>query len=147
MDFEEIRNLVRLISEYNLTEFKMEMDGCSLCIRRGAQENPGGMQNFAPMPLAPAVPASVPAPETSKPAEPERAINSPLVGSFYRSASPEAKAFVNVGDRVTPDTVVCIIEAMKVMNEIKAETSGIIKQVLVENGQPVEYGQPLFVLE
>ena len=67
--------------------------------------------------------------------------------TFYRAASPEAAPYVNVGDRVTPDTVVAIIEAMKVMNEIKAEKSGVIKEILVENGQPVEFGQPLFILE
>jgi acetyl-CoA carboxylase biotin carboxyl carrier protein len=69
------------------------------------------------------------------------------VGTFYRAPSPDAKPFVEVGDKVTPDTVVCIVEAMKVMNEIKAEKSGVIKEVLVENAQPVEFGQPLFALE
>ncbi|MBQ7207935.1 MAG: acetyl-CoA carboxylase biotin carboxyl carrier protein, partial [Lentisphaeria bacterium] len=74
-------------------------------------------------------------------------IDSPLVGTFYRAANPEAAPYVNVGDRVTPDTVVAIIEAMKVMNDIKAEKSGVIKEILVENGQPVEFSQPLFVIE
>ena len=69
------------------------------------------------------------------------------MGTFYRAASPEAQAFVKVGDHIAPDTVIGIIEAMKVMNEIKAEKSGVIKEVLVENGQPVEFGQPLFVIE
>ena len=74
-------------------------------------------------------------------------IDSPLVGTFYKAASPDAAPFVQVGDRVNPDTTLCIIEAMKVMNEVKAEKSGVIKEILVENGQPVEYGQPMFVLE
>ena len=74
-------------------------------------------------------------------------IDSPLVGTFYRAASPEAQPFVKVGDKVTEETIVGIIEAMKVMNEIKAEKSGVVKEVLVENGQPVEYGQALFVIE
>ena len=86
---------------------------------------------------APAAPAAAPA----------KTIDSPLVGTFYRAASPDADAFVNVGDRVTADTVIAIIEAMKVMNEIKAEKSGVIKEILVDNGQPVEFGQPLFVIE
>ena len=73
-------------------------------------------------------------------------MDSPLVGSFYRAASPDAKPFVQVGDVVNPDTVLCIIEAMKVMNEVKAEKSGVIKEILIENGQPVEFGQPMFVL-
>ena len=77
----------------------------------------------------------------------QKTIDSPIVGTFYRSPSPEAKSFVNIGDRVSPETVVCIIEAMKVMNEVKAEKSGVIKEILIENASPVEYGQPLFVIE
>ena len=87
------------------------------------------------------------APAAPAPAAPVTTIDSPLVGTFYRAASPEAQAFVKVGDKVAPDTVIGIIEAMKVMNEIKAEKSGVIKEILVENGQPVEFGQPLFVIE
>jgi acetyl-CoA carboxylase biotin carboxyl carrier protein len=96
----------------------------------------------APVAAAPAAPAAAPAA-----AAPAKTIDSPLVGTFYRAASPDSDAFVNVGDRVTADTVIAIIEAMKVMNEIKAEKSGVIKEILVENGQPVEFGQPLFVIE
>lgn len=96
----------------------------------------------APAPAAPAAAAPAPAAPVSV-----ETIDAPLVGTFYRAASPEAQAFVKVGDHIAPDTVIGIIEAMKVMNEIKAEKSGVIKEVLVENGQPVEYGQPLFVIE
>ena len=81
------------------------------------------------------------------PAAPVKTIDAPLVGTFYRAASPEAESFVKVGDTVAEDSVIGIIEAMKVMNEIKAEKSGVIKEILVENGQPVEYGQPLLVIE
>ena len=88
-----------------------------------------------------AAPAAPAAPDKSK------LIESPIVGTFYRSATPGAEAFVKVGDKVEADQTVCIVEAMKVMNEIKAEKSGVIKEILVENGQPVEFGQPLFVLE
>jgi acetyl-CoA carboxylase biotin carboxyl carrier protein len=77
----------------------------------------------------------------------QKTIDSPIVGTFYAAASPEADNFVNIGDKVTPDTVVCIVEAMKVMNEIKAEQSGTIKEVLIDNANPVEFGQPLFVIE
>lgn len=80
-------------------------------------------------------------------AAPVKTIDAPLVGTFYRAASPEAESFVKVGDTVAEDSVIGIIEAMKVMNEIKAEKSGVIKEILVENGQPVEYGQPLLVIE
>lgn len=90
-----------------------------------------------------AAPAAAPA----APAAPVKTIDAPLVGTFYRAASPEAESFVKVGDTVAEDSVIGIIEAMKVMNEIKAEKSGVIKEILVENGQPVEYGQPLLVIE
>jgi acetyl-CoA carboxylase biotin carboxyl carrier protein len=76
-----------------------------------------------------------------------REITSPIVGTFYRAAAPDAEPFADVGTRVEPDTTICIIEAMKVMNEVKAETTGVIRKVLVENGQPVEYGQPMFLVE
>ena len=101
----------------------------------------------APPPAA-AAPAAPPASATESPlaATNEKEIPSPMVGSFYRAPTPEAGPFVNVGDEVTEDTVVCIVEAMKVMNEIKAELKGTITKVLVEDGQPVQYGQPLFLV-
>ena len=99
----------------------------------------------AAAPVAAAAPAAAPAAESAPAAR--VTIDSPLVGTLYRSPSPEAAPFVKVGDKVTPDTVVCIVEAMKVMNEIKAEKSGIIRDILVENGSAVEFGQPLFVIE
>ena len=100
---------------------------------------------------APAAPAA-PAPAAAAPSAPAaldqaKVIEAPIVGTFYRSSAPGAEAFVKVGSKVDADTTVCIVEAMKVMNEIKAEKSGTIKEILVENGQPVEFGQPLFVLE
>ncbi len=95
---------------------------------------------YAPAPLA--LPAAAPAAPAPAAVEPE--IKSPMIGTFYRSPSPESGSYVEVGSEVNPDTVVCIIEAMKVMNEIKAEVKGVITQVLVENAKPVEFGQPLF---
>ena len=149
MDFEEIRNLVKLMGEYNLTEVKIESDNCNICFRRGDDRAPAVIPAAIPVsPVPPPVPPVPPPPVV--PAAPFSAvstIDSPLVGTFYRSLSPEAPPFVQVGDRVTPDTVLCIIEAMKVMNEVKAEKSGIIKDILIENGKPVEFGQPMFVLE
>ena len=155
MDFEEIRNLVRLMGEYNLTEVKIESEGCNICFKRG-DDNAAAAALIPAVSAAPvavaqapvaAASAAAPAPAAAAPAAPVKTIDSPLVGSFYRAASPDAPPFVQVGDTVNPDTVVCIIEAMKVMNEIKAEKSGVIKEILVENGEAVEFGQPLFVLE
>ncbi|MBO7329301.1 MAG: acetyl-CoA carboxylase biotin carboxyl carrier protein [Lentisphaeria bacterium] len=147
MNFEEIRNLVKLMGEYNLTEVKIESGECNLCFRRGDDRVPmvpAAVPAVLPV-AAPAAPVAAPAEAPATPALFET-IDSPLVGTFYRAASPESAPFVQVGDRVTPDTVLGIIEAMKVMNEIKAEKSGVIKEILIENGQPVEFGQPMFVL-
>ena len=156
MKIEEIESLARMMNEYDLSEFKIEIEGCNLCIRRGAGKA------ASPVVVAPAIAAAPAAAVPVQPAVQEAApaaaapaaasgrtetIDSPLVGTFYRAANPEAAPYVNVGDRVTPDTVVAIIEAMKVMNDIKAEKSGVIKEILVENGQPVEFSQPLFVIE
>jgi acetyl-CoA carboxylase biotin carboxyl carrier protein len=93
---------------------------------------------------APAAPAPAAAKAAAPAAEAGKAIKSPLVGTFYKSPSPDAPAYVKVGDTVKPDTTLCILEAMKVMNEVKAEVSGVITEILCENGQPVEYDQPLF---
>ena len=153
MKIEEIKTIVKLMSDHDLTEFKIEAEAYNLCIRRGCG-TPVVAAVAAPVATpvaAPAVPAAAaPAAPTAAPAAPAapvKTIDAPLVGTFYRAASPEAESFVKVGDTVAEDSVIGIIEAMKVMNEIKAEKSGVIKEILVENGQPVEYGQPLLVIE
>lgn len=153
MKIDEIKQIARMMSDHNLTEFKIEANDYNLCIRRGSDSPVMQAVPVAPasaqVPVATPV-AAVPAPaapvEVPTPAE-LNTIDSPIVGTFYRASSPEAEPFVKVGDHVTPDSVVCIVEAMKVMNEVKAEKSGIIKDILVENANPVEYGQPLFVIE
>lgn len=152
MKIEEIKTIVKLMSEHDLTEFKIEADSCNLCIRRGGNTvvaAPAVVQTVAaPAPVAAPAAAVAAAPALEAPAAASVVtIDSPLVGTFYRSASPDAAPFVNVGDKVNADTVIGIIEAMKVMNEIKAEKSGVIKEILVENGQPVEYGQAMMVIE
>ena len=161
MKIEEIKTIVKLMSDHDLTEFKIEAEAYNLCIRRGSgaaapapvmvAAAPAPVQMAAPVAAAPVAAAPVAAAPVAPaaPAAPVsvETIDAPLVGTFYRAASPEAQAFVKVGDHIAPDTVIGIIEAMKVMNEIKAEKSGVIKEVLVENGQPVEFGQPLFVIE
>ena len=156
MKLEEIKNIVKLMSENDLTEFKIESEDMHLCIRRGSSNAgtaaPAPVMAAVPQPVvqpaaAPVPPAApAPAPKASAP-DKDKIIESPIVGTFYRSATPGSDAFVKVGSKVEADQTVCIVEAMKVMNEIKAEKSGIIKEILVENGEAVEFGQPLFVLE
>ncbi len=147
MKISEIETIVKLMSENDLTEFKIKTDDCSLCIKRG-NEVVVSAAPVAPVIAAPAAaPAAAVAVEAPKAADPAKQITSPLVGTFYRSSSPDAEPFVQVGTTVTADTVVCIIEAMKVMNEVKADKSGVIKEILVDNAQAVEYGQVLFVIE
>lgn len=161
MDLKEVKELIELVSEKGFAEFEIEHAGFRLHISR-FKEPPA--VHTAPTPVTPStsqavaaaapasVPATQPAASSAPAASPEPAIpdvqlqviKSPIVGTFYRAPSPTAEMFVKVGDQVEPDTVVCIIEAMKLMNEIQAEVRGEIVKILVENGQPVEYGQPLF---
>lgn len=157
MEIEKIKTIVELMSDHDLTEFKIESDDMHLCIRRGGVSSQHAMGTVTPAPqpmitqtvaqatvqAAAAEAAAVAAVAAAK----RETIDSPIVGTFYRAPSPDAESFVKVGSKVNPDTVVCIIEAMKVMNEIKAEKSGTIKEILVENARPVEFGQPLFVIE
>ena len=162
MKIDEIKTIVKLMSDNDLTEFKIESEEMTLCLRRAARQQTAPAPVFVPAAVpaaaAPAVPvpAAVPVPETVKAApvdtghsalNPDKVIESPTVGTFYRSSAPGAEPFVKVGSHVDANTTVAVVEAMKVMNEIKAEKSGVIKEILLENGQPVEYGQPLFVLE
>lgn len=157
MKIEEIKTIVKLMSDHDLTEFKIEAEAYNLCIRRGSgaaapapvmvAAAPAPVQMTAPVAAAapaPAAPAAAPAPTAPVSVE---TIDAPLVGTFYRAASPEAQAFVKVGDHIAPDTVIGIIEAMKVMNELTADADGEVEAVLAENGQIVEYGQPLFRLK
>ena len=162
MKIDEIKTIVKLMSDNDLTEFKIESDEMTLCLRRAARQQTAPAPVFVPAAVpaaaAPAVPvpAAIPVPEPVKAApadagrsalNPDKVIESPTVGTFYRSSAPGAEPFVKVGSHVDANTTVAVVEAMKVMNEIKAEKSGVIKEILLENGQPVEYGQPLFVLE
>ena len=147
MKIEEIKTIVKMMSDNDLTEFKIEAEEYNLCIKRGNDKTQVFTTAAAPVAAAPAAPAAPAAAAPAAEAAPENTIDAPIVGTFYTSPSPDASAFVSVGDKVTADTVVCIVEAMKVMNEIKAEKAGVIKEILVENATPVEYGQALFVIE
>lgn len=159
MELKWIQSLVRLMTKAELTELEIEDHnaGMRVHLRRGPEDAggaplvnvlQGGGQQAAPV-MAPAPAAAPPAAAAAEaPAAPSGdAFLSPMVGTFYRSASPDSDPFVAVGSRVEEDTVLCIVEAMKVMNEIKAETTGEIVEILVENGDPVEFGQPLFTIK
>ncbi|GHC02330.1 acetyl-CoA carboxylase biotin carboxyl carrier protein [Cerasicoccus arenae] len=150
MDIKEIKQIVDLMKRSDLTEFELEEKELKLRICRNGGANGGftvaPVSVGAPLSPAPAV-ESLAAPAAPVAAKDEPGvilIKSPMVGSFYRSPTPDSKAFIDVGSKVKPDSVVCIIEAMKVMNEINSEVSGTVVEILVENGQAVEYGQALF---
>lgn len=151
-DLDRFRKLLQLMEKYGVTEANLQKDGESWKVRRGPKQ-----VHFGPeMTMMPQVQATTPAPAAAAPPPAAAAaaptpsgvtINAPTVGTFYSSPTPEEPAFVSVGSTVQPDTIVCIIEAMKVFNQIPAEKSGRIVEMLVENGDAVEYGQPLFRIE
>ena len=144
-DLRRIRRFVELMKEHDLSEIDIREGEVRIRLRRGAAEPIVTMA--APRTAALPVPAAAPA-ESAKADESHIAlIISPLVGTFYTSANPDTPPYVKVGDHVGPETTVCIVEAMKVFNQIQAEVSGKIQAVLVENGQPVEFGQPLFKVD
>jgi acetyl-CoA carboxylase biotin carboxyl carrier protein len=151
MNLKDIKEIVEMMAENDLTEFKLEAEDSRLCIRRGSEQTAVAVPQIvqAPVPAAPAAAPTQSAESESAASgsEKQNTIDSPIVGTFYRAPSPDMDPFVEVGTKVSPDTVVCIVEAMKVMNEVKAGKSGVIKEILAENAQPVEFGQPLFVLE
>ena len=154
MNLKDIKGIVDLMKKNSVSEFEMEEGDFKIKLKRK-----GADVESPVMVAAPVVPAAAPLPEVAAPAPAPAAasapasapegpeVKSPMIGTFYRKPSPDADSYVEVGSAVEPDTVVCIIEAMKVMNEIKAEVKGTIAEVLVEDGKPVEYGQALFRIE
>lgn len=160
MQPKELRQILDAIEQANVSEFNLKTSDFELHIVRGsAQAQAAAPAMPAPVPVAPApvsmpapapaaAPVAAPAPEApSAPAVRGTEVKAPIVGTFYASPSPDAAAYVKVGDTVAVGQVLCIIEAMKLMNEIEAEQAGTVRQILVQNGEPVEYGQPLFVIE
>ena len=150
MDLKDIKAIIDLMRKNSVSEFELEKQDFKIRLKRGG--NGGGVvvspedaPQVAYVQAAPPVTGAV-APQVTAPPSNELEIKSPMIGTFYRAPSPESAAYIEVGSEVNPETVVCIIEAMKVMNEIKAEAKGIITQVMVENAKPVEFGQPLFKL-
>jgi acetyl-CoA carboxylase biotin carboxyl carrier protein len=161
MDFDEIERILELMRAHDLIEFELEGDGLKVRVRKGSG---GAPQVTQQLPAGPSMPlADVPPAPHQAPAGPQAAfaapvpaddtelelavVKSPIVGTFYRSSEPGAAAFVDVGDRVKKDQVLCIIEAMKLMNEITSEYEGEIVSVYVENGKPVQYGERLFAIK
>ena len=146
-DLKEIKAIIDLMKKHDLSVFEIEKEGFRLKLEKrlsaqtAAAAQPAAAASPKAVPAAPETTAAVPKPIESVPL---KEIVSPMVGTFYRSASPDSPPFVDVGKTVAEDTVVCIIEAMKVMNEIKAETGGIITEVVAESGKPVQFGQVLF---
>ena len=151
MDLRKLKTLIDLVSESNVSELEItEAEGKVRIVKSGP--TPVAMvaaPAAAPVAVAaPAPAAAAPAPAAPVAAEPVgHQVKSPMVGTFYRSSSPGAKAFVEIGSQVKEGDTICIIEAMKILNEIEADKSGTITQILAENGQAVEYGAPLFVIE
>jgi acetyl-CoA carboxylase biotin carboxyl carrier protein len=149
MDLRKLKKLIDLVQESGIAELEITEGEEKVKIVKG------GMASMTAAPAVMAVPAAAPAPSAAAPGAPSappaegqegHVVKAPMVGTFYRSPSPDAKAFVEVGQAVKEGETICIIEAMKLMNEIEADASGSVKAILVENGQPVEYGQPLFIL-
>jgi acetyl-CoA carboxylase biotin carboxyl carrier protein len=153
MDLRKLKTLIDLVSESNVSELEItEADGKVRIVKAGATPMVMAapmMQQAVPMAQAAPIATAAPgAPATAEAAEETgHVVKSPMVGTFYRSSSPGAKAFAEVGDQVKAGQPVCIIEAMKIMNEIEADKDGTVTKILVDNGQPVEYGQPLFIIE
>lgn len=159
MDLKDIKAIIDLMRKNSLTEFELEHQDFKIKLKRGTggSGEEGGPTLSYPLPLPVAVPAPI-VPSPGSPAGVAAAaaaataaadanlleIKSPMIGTFYRAPSPESAEYVEVGSEVNPDTVVCLIEAMKVMNEIKAECKGVVTAILVDNAKPVEFGQPLF---
>ncbi len=141
MELEDIKEIISFLKNTDVTELSIEREGFKIRIKRG----------YIYGPIEVAKPVGLPG-EVEKAAEPQKeeilhTVTSPLVGTFYRAPAPDAPPFVEVGSRVEKGQVLCIVEAMKIMNEIESDVSGIIRKILVENGQPVEYGEPLFLIE
>ena len=150
MDLRKLKKLIDLVEESGISELELTEGEEKVRISRNS---PNSQAMIQPMHMQHmyAAPAGMPAPAAApvEAAEPEiegHVVKSPMVGTFYRSPSPDAKAFVDVGSKVETGDTICIIEAMKLLNEIEADHTGVIKAILVENGQPVEYGEPLFVI-
>ena len=148
MDLRKLKKLIDLVQESGIAELEITEGEEKVRIVKGGgvDVSPAAQaRTLAPAPAPAQVPIPAPAPEAA-PAQEGHVVKAPMVGTFYRSPSPDAKAFVELGQAVKEGQTICIIEAMKLMNEIECDATGVVKAILVENGQPVEYGQPLFIV-
>ncbi len=150
MDLRKLKKLIDLVQESGIAELEITEGEEKVKIVKGGAVSVAAAPIAMPAPIpaerAATAPAAAAAPPEAAPAPEGHVVKAPMVGTFYRSPSPDAKAFVEVGQTVKEGDTVCIIEAMKLMNEIEADAAGVVKAILVENGQPVEYGQPLLIL-
>jgi acetyl-CoA carboxylase biotin carboxyl carrier protein len=160
MDIKEIREILRLLDRYGIQDFTLQRGDNKIRVRKGSLVEAPTQVGYREIPVTEMLPPIMPAPEgVPAPLPPSPAgdqlsvgdnqflVTSPIVGTFYRAPSPESPAYVEVGSTVSKGTVLCIVEAMKIMNEIECEVTGKISTILVENAQPVEYGQPLFIID
>lgn len=151
MDIRKVKKLIELLEESNIAEIEIHEGEESVRIsRNGTATNVMPAPMAAPVAAAPAIPVAAVPVETAQNAEPEisgHVVKSPMVGTFYRASSPEADSFTDEGKKVNSGDTLCIIEAMKILNQIESDKTGVVKKVLVENGQPVEFNQPLFIIE
>jgi acetyl-CoA carboxylase biotin carboxyl carrier protein len=160
MDLRKLKTLIDLVAESGIAELEITEGDGKVRIVKSPQQVAMGFAPMNPVAMAPEAPRAMqaaeppsapPAPVAAAPAEPAapsgHVLKSPMVGTFYRSANPNSSSFVEIGSQVKEGDTLCIVEAMKLMNEIEADHAGTVKAILVENGQPVEYGQPLFIIE
>jgi acetyl-CoA carboxylase biotin carboxyl carrier protein len=148
MDLRKLKKLIDLVEESGISELELTEGEEKVRISRALMHSAAPVTHYVSAPATASAPTA-PAPSTSEPvaaAVQGHIVKSPMVGTFYRSSSPDSKAFVDVGSKVEVGETLCIIEAMKLLNEIECDFAGVIKEILVENGQPVEYGEPLFVI-
>lgn len=156
MDIKDIQNLIKFVAKSGASEVKLEMEDIKITIKTGSEKSETTILHQAPMGMpqmsvAPPLTQPVPAETPSSPAVDESSkfieITSPIIGTFYRKPSPDKPVFVEVGDAVNSETIVCMVEAMKLFNEIEAEVTGKIVKILVDDATPVEFGQPLFLVD
>jgi len=145
MDIRKIKKLIEIIEESGIAELEIKEGEEAIRISRYSSAAPAAPVSYQPAPVTPAPSATAALPVEEKITG--HVVKSPMVGTFYRSASPGTKVFVEIGQSVQVGTTLCIIEAMKILNQIEADKSGVISKILVENAEPVEYGQPLFIIE
>ena len=153
MDISDLKEILRILEAQDITEFELEQDGVKLRVCRSssapapAQAPAAGIALTALVPTTAAPPAALPPPPAAEPAENGTLVKSPIVGTFYRAADPNSPPFASIGDRVKVGQVLCIIEAMKLMNEIECDHEGEVVAIYVENSQPVQYGERLFAIK